>query len=934
MEMWAFVNQYKTTDSKLANLTSISGGKWNIPPDKVKQLYKHIRKAHKQREVLPPFAEKMGESHPLVFDFDMKHNELYTEHQYGLSLMKHLCELLWIHICEVIDIEPADESKYGEAYVMIKPTPYPCSKGTYQSKDGLHIAFPKICLKRAVYKILCKNIQAQAEQLFELFTKHCKQAPSNLDNTLFDGNFTRWMPYLCHKAGEKPYQLVEVFSMCSGNAERKNPELVTSVMTLYTPEVLMMELSMIRNGIQENVSYTETVMHQIQPKQTMETTTSSDDIYKDFYVDNEKVINPYKIVEEDRLKYVIGLLTCLSKKRAETYDTWLSVGFCLHNINPNLLNEWKQFSRLANNYDPDSCNKQWVVNGKSNYDGHKYGIGSLVKWAKEDNEDMFDAVKRASVEFYVHESVKNGTDADFLIATVIHQYFENEFISMNVKDEWYYFNGVRWERTLEGTKLRMSIHKKIWKIYHEYEQTKYKVLLDAAINNADSDDEKADLREGKTKEGRWLKNIASIKMKLLKDSYVTTLMNSLRNLFYKKEIAKQFDDNSDLVGLENCVIDLKEKVFREGRPEDYVTTTTEYGFDVGDNPLPIKITNIQGVMEKVIPNYTILKRHLSCFLDQVIPDKQVQQYTVRFLAKCLSGENRDEGFYIWTGSGGNGKSKLIELMQGVLGGYAGVLPVSLITSKRSASNGATPEMERTKGLRFVVMQEPEANEQINIGLMKELTGNDKITARGLFKDPIEFVPQFKLLLMCNDLPNIPSNDDGTWRRLEVVNFVSRFIDEDNKLDSAKHVYKRDKQLRAKLQAWPIVFLGMLLEEWIKYDKDGIVVPAQVNSKTKSYRDANDTIGRWISESCEEAPNKVVNGVEVAPTSFGDLYEDFEEWCKESGSKSQKSKMKEDLLKWQEKSQYGLSIGKSVKDGCSNGTRRNPKFNLVVLDEVE
>ena len=119
---------------------------------------------------------------------------------------------------------------------------------------------------------------------------------------------------------------------------------------------------------------------------------------------------------------------------------------------------------------------------------------------------------------------------------------------MNVKDEWYYFNGVRWERTLEGTKLRMSIHKKIWKIYHEYEQTKYKVLLDAAINNADSDDEKADLREGKTKEGRWLKNIASIKMKLLKDSYVTTLMNSLRNLFYKKEIAKQFDDNSDLFG--------------------------------------------------------------------------------------------------------------------------------------------------------------------------------------------------------------------------------------------------------------------------------------------------------------------------------------------------------------------------------------------------
>ena len=148
------------------------------------------------------------------------------------------------------------------------------------------------------------------------------------------------------------------------------------------------------------------------------------------------------------------------------------------------------------------------------------------------------------------------------------------------------------------------------------------------------------------------------------------------------------------------------------------------------------------------------------FIHKIVPKEAVRNYTLRFLSKCLSGENRDEGFYIWTGSGGNGKSKLIELMQLVLGEYAGGLPVSLITKSRASSNSATPEMERTKGLRLVVMQEPEANESINIGLMKELTGGDMITARQLYHEPMEFKPQFKLAVCTNNLFDIRSNDNG------------------------------------------------------------------------------------------------------------------------------------------------------------------------------
>ena len=85
--------------------------------------------------------------------------------------------------------------------------------------------------------------------------------------------------------------------------------------------------------------------------------------------------------------------------------------------------------------------------------------------------------------------------------------------------------------------------------------------------------------------------------------------------------------------------------------------------------------------------------------------------------------------------------------------------------------------------------------------MKEFSGNDRIKGRGLYQAPIEFKPQFKLVLLCNALPDVPPDDEGCWRRMEVVEFKNRFVEN----PVAENEYPRDYQLSAKLKEWKGVF---------------------------------------------------------------------------------------------------------------------------------
>jgi P4 family phage/plasmid primase-like protien len=948
MKLNEFLEQFrvsKNTIEKPITHTSMNGGKWHIPEKFIQSFYKKIVKYIINTGDNLQLVERMNDLHPLVIDIDIKYDHEFNDRQYTKDTVFRIVSFLWLNLSSLLDI--SENKEFAEIWVMEKESPYPCKTNKkYKTKDGIHIVFPNIIIQKTSYRKIMDILKEQ-NAVKTIFEDTCENPPSNEEDTLLDGCFSGWQPYGCSKDGESYYKVTEVYrSEDNINLEPVPKEIFQE---LYTnPLTIMKKLSMVGHT-EENIQYSEELKCILDNRLKNTTSSSSsamtNNIYggaNAYYVDHNDVINPYEIVENNEKELIKGLVSCLSIERYTEYSKWLAVGMCLHNIDPHNFDMWCEFSRQDPSYDENVCETKWQ-SFRNEHSGAKLGKGSLYHWAKCDNNGKYYEVMTEYLKSKIERSISEGPDAHHLLALVISKYFENQYVCVDINEDWYWFNGVRWKKTMKAHKLKQCIHDDIYKIYQEYGDKYDKMANDLKKHLDDGGDGDLDDVEKYRKKSD---KCSTFRKKLYQEPYVTTIIGALKHIFYKEGIMEEFDTNNNLIGFENGIYDLKNHVFREGRPEDNITLSTKIILPINGSMKPGE--NQESYRKRSIPdtaipleslntrvsemkNFGILDSDMRAFISQIIPNEEVRDYTMRMISSCLSGENREESFNIWTGSGGNGKSKLVELIGLALGEYACNLPVALLTQKRKASGAASPEMARTRGKRFVVMQEPDVNETLNVGEMKEITGNDKIQARGLYKEPFEFTPQFKLFLMCNQLPVVPSDDDGTWRRLRATPFVSRFVKGED-VDIKLNRYPIDKTLKQKLPYWIVPFMLTLLGEWEEYDKNGIIVPAAVTDKTSEYRNANDLIGQWINDCCAQVENTKDGVNEYAPGEFDNLYAEFKEWCSSQEEKNppEKKAVKEALKKWQASSKFGLSIGKKKVDSGVNGFEMKPRFNLKVV----
>ncbi|MFZ4538622.1 phage/plasmid primase, P4 family [Propionivibrio sp.] len=253
------------------------------------------------------------------------------------------------------------------------------------------------------------------------------------------------------------------------------------------------------------------------------------------------------------------------------------------------------------------------------------------------------------------------------------------------------------------------------------------------------------------------------------------------------------------------------------------------------------------------------------FLDQVFDgDAELIDWLKRFCGYLLSGSTREQVFLFCHGFGANGKSVFIELLKFVMGDYARAIASETLSESKRQAGGATPDLASLIGARMVVCSETEDNQAMAESLVKSLVSGDSMSVRKLYCAPMEFQPNFKLLLSGNHKPVIRGNDNGIWRRVRLIPF--------NRTFSPK---ERDPDLLEKLKSEAPHILKWMIDGCIQWQAKSLAdTPTVVQEATDSYRVDQDLTGRWL----DECTSRSVQGEE----STTDLYANYKTWSIDNG----------------------------------------------------
>ena len=543
------------------------------------------------------------------------------------------------------------------------------------------------------------------------------------------------------------------------------------------------------------------------------------------------------------------LVNCLKPSRADDRDSWIKAGWALYNIDYELLPVWKTFSSISDKYNEDICENYW-----SKFKNGTLGIRSLRWWAYQDNPQRCTDITDEGILSKIDAAGKNHTH--FTVAQIIKAAYPHDYVfnGSSRGPMWYRYMNSSWRVMHDACDLKIKMSTDISKRVKE-RGAYYKILssenqVDASELNSLLNDASSSQKLESTIYNKIGDTLDEISKKLGDTTYKNKVLEQARLLFADAEFEGNLNSKEHLLGFPNGVYDFSNKEFREGCHDDMISFQTAFPYQKPDyNSEEFKI--LKGFI------YSLF----------IIPEERedLARYALNFMASALDGKfNRSrEQMTFFTGRGSNGKSELTRLLNMTLKDYYLTMDVTLLTAGRGNNPGAaTPHKELLRGKRLVVLQEPGTGEKsISTGQMKELTGNDEIYSRGLFKEGGTFMPQYSMIMTANNLPHIGSQDDGTWRRMTVIPFRMKFCESPD--ENIKTEKKIDVSMKDRLNASAHMFLPWLIDIHNSLTHDDLSkknMPKEVRDATSSYKSETDIVTKFAMDQIEAADQEYLDGL--------------------------------------------------------------------------
>lgn len=697
--LFNFLSNHCTQAGQAPTMTettnSLIRGKWTIPDSDYDEFldllheYLFVEKRSPlgvvERDGITKQDKKEVGEKPLLIDLDFKYpTTMNLTRKFNEKHIRAFVHQTIRGLETFFDLSPYDNDGI-RFFVCLRPIPYRTKGPNPMIKDGIHIESPDFTLNNEKQKVL------RAWLLEQHAIKECFEASGYIEkeDKVYDAAMTRsqgWYFYGESKADISPYALAYVFHYDPITEELTQEKDISKK---YTPRDLM-EILSIRYKVVEDTNAVKADAKDLYarllnwrattpsleaatggavPEMNLGTSSAGggggssemDVIVRSLNARNKPGATPEDIPLIRRL-----VLECLSQERVEDYNDWMETGWCLHHIATtpemsdqlfDLWMEWSRKSEKSTGNNEAQLRRDWNRMARPTSQ-RVVKWGSLNYWARTDNPTKYAEIMDEDLIQYIAVHTMN---THFHIATIMQKMYGDRYKASidSKRTEWFMFREDEhiWKHINQGVELRGKISNEVVdKIYKAKERIK------AQCRNDDGE-----LSEYGTKR---IKEFLAVEKSLYTAGFKDNVLKECAGLFYEEDFMTRLNLNPYLLVCANGVLNLravrknkdgKEEhfvEFRPGRPEDMMSFVAgrEFGISEPINYVPYDPKDpVQADIED--------------FMSKIFPRADLRQFVKTLLASCLEGMNREQAYYTLIGVGGNGKSKIIELMRMILGEY-------------------------------------------------------------------------------------------------------------------------------------------------------------------------------------------------------------------------------------------------------------------------